>query len=242
MEPKMRKKISRIAVGIIMGLCLVAIVMLVTRIVNQKEIPKEFPKIEVNDKTEAILTKWVYEHSKQISRKTCKEIVEECLKTGKPLLLLAVIEQESEFVPTAVSKKGALGLTQVRATTEFGKDVHEKDLIAKGIIKEKRDLFDVGPSVMAGDYILTLSLKDAKGDVSKALEAYLGGQDGWYVKRILSTLANLYILVETGGKYSVTAEKEKPMPVPPKVEKPKPAPAKPAPAKPAPAKPTEAIE
>jgi len=137
------------------------------------------------------LTKWVYNHSKQISMANCKEIVEESMKTNKPLLLLALIEVESNYVPTAVSSKGALGLTQVMP------NVHEKTLITKGIIKEKRDLFDIAPSIRAGNYVLDTCLSSSKGDVSKALEGYLGGQDKWYVNRILANLANLYLATVT---------------------------------------------
>jgi len=144
----------------------------------------------IKPSTEPLLTKWVYEHSKQISRTGCKEIVQECLKTNKALLIIALIATESEYNQTAVSPKGATGLTQVMP------GVWEKDLISKGIIKERRDLFDLIPSVRAGDYVLSSCLVQSKGDVTKALELYLGGQDGYYVKRILSNLANLYVLVE----------------------------------------------
>lgn len=155
-------------------------------------VPDNVPiNIEGTAKAEAILTKWVYEHSKQISAATCKTIVQESLKTNKPLLIIALIEVESNFTPTAISSKGAIGLTQVMP------GVWEKELISKGIIKERRDLFNVVPSVSAGDMILSFFLKQSKGDVTKALESYLGGQDVSYVKRILSHLANLYVLVES---------------------------------------------
>ena len=143
---------------------------------------------KIRIKSEVALTKWVYEHSKQTSLATCKEIVQESLKTDKPLLMLSLIEVESNFVITAVSIKGAMGLSQVMP------GIHEKELIAKSIIKERRDLFDIIPSVRAGNLVLSSCLKQSKDDVPKALELYLGGQDGWYVKRILSNLANLDLL------------------------------------------------
>jgi len=151
---------------------------------------KKVPLTSTSDKetVEKVLTKWVYEHSKQISLNTSKEIVKESMKTNKPLLMLALIEVESNFVPTAVSNKGAIGLTQVMPV------YHEKSITAKGIIKERRDLFDVVPSIQAGNFVLDSCLTQSKGDVSKALESYLGGQDKWYVNRILSNLANLYML------------------------------------------------
>lgn len=155
---------------------------------KQTQVVKEISSEKNRMKSEAALTKWVYDHSKQISLATCKEIVQESLKTDKPLLMLSLIEVESNFVLTAVSSKGAMGLTQVMP------GIHEKELIAKSIIKERRDLFDVIPSVRAGNLVLSSCLKQSKDDVPKALELYLGGQDGWYVKRILSNLANLDLL------------------------------------------------
>lgn len=149
---------------------------------------KKIPLTLTSDKETDVLTKWVYEHSKQISLTTSREIAKEAMKTNKPLLMLALIEVESNFVPTAVSNKGAIGLTQVMPV------YHEKSITAKGIIKERRDLFDVVPSIQAGNFVLDSCLTQSKGDVSKALESYLGGQDKWYVNRILSNLANLYML------------------------------------------------
>lgn len=143
----------------------------------------------ITNQTQEILTQWVYDHSNRISRAGCREVVIASMKTKRPLLIIALVITESEFVTTAVSAKGALGLTQVMPSWE-------KHLISKGIIKEKRDLFDIGPSIAAGDEVFGLGLKDSKGDVTKALEAYLGGQDGYYVKRIFANLANLYVLME----------------------------------------------
>lgn len=184
------KKFLRVVVGIILASALAFMVF---------GLPKEKKVIDpiatVCDpgkerKTNDLLVTWVYDHSSRISRAAAQEIVFEATKTKRPLLILALIAAESEFTPTVVSSKGALGLTQVMPGS------WEKDLIARGIIRERRDLFDIGPSIAAGDYVLGLNLKSTKGDVSAALEMYLGGRDGAYVKKIFSNLANLYVLVE----------------------------------------------
>jgi len=133
--------------------------------------------------------KWVYNNSNSTSYSTCEAIVVAAMKTDKPLLLIALIEYESlGFTSTAVSKKGAIGLTQIMPK------FWEKELIEKGIIKERRDLFSVGPSVAAGDYVLTQCLNRSDGDVAKALEIYLGAPSPYYVRRILNNLANLYLI------------------------------------------------
>lgn len=154
--------------------------------------PKQSKKPAVHVKVEAvniepILTGWIYNKSSRISRNTCKEIAVESVKTGKPLLILAVIQAESEFVPSSVSNKGAMGLAQIM-------DVHVKDLIKAGIIHEKRDLFNIPQSIHACNFILDGFLKRTGGNVSKALELYLGARDGVYLHKTLSNLADLYVL------------------------------------------------
>jgi soluble lytic murein transglycosylase len=99
---------------------------------------------------------------------------------------------ESNFTPTALSNKGAMGLTQVMPK------YHRKNLIKAGIITTDRDLFNIGASIKAGDMILSEHLAQTNNDVTKALDKYLGGKDGVYVKRIQANLANLYILTHGG--------------------------------------------
>jgi soluble lytic murein transglycosylase-like protein len=144
----------------------------------------------VEGPSKVALIDWVYNKSNRISRKTFTEIVGEAMKYQKPLLLLSIMEVESNFIPTANSPKNALGLMQVMP------GVWDKDLIAKGIIKERRDLYDIEPAVKAGNYVFGICLMQAKGDVEKAMEYYLGGKDGAYTKRILANLATLYLLTD----------------------------------------------
>ena len=138
--------------------------------------------------TEELLTKWVYSKSIKISVGTARQIVKEAMKTDKPLLTLALISIESEFCPSATSSAGAIGLSQIMY------NYHGKALIEAKIIKEKRDLYNVADSIKAGSFILNGFLKQTNGDLSKALEKYLGGANTWYVNRILANLGSLYIL------------------------------------------------
>jgi soluble lytic murein transglycosylase-like protein len=138
--------------------------------------------------TEAKLTEWVYAKSSKISKDTARQIVRECLKTEKPLLTIALISVESEFVPSATSNVGAAGLTQVL----WG--LHNKELVSAGIAKERRDLFNIDVSVKAGSLILNRFIKESGGDLSKALVKYLGGYNQWYKARILEDLGSLYLI------------------------------------------------
>lgn len=181
---------GKITIGLLVFLA-VAVMTLVV-VVKYAGTPEPVKKIVDTGvvKSEPILVEWVYKNSSRISRTTAKEIVTEALKTPKPLITLAIMSVESEFVPTAVSNKGALGLMQINPVA------WEKDLFAKNVIKERRDLFNIDTNIKVGGYIFHVCMTQAKGDVEKALEAYLGGKDGGYVKRILLNLATLYSIAE----------------------------------------------
>lgn len=141
--------------------------------------------------TEARLVQWVYDHSTKISRAQCQEIVREAMKYRYPELLLAIIELESvKFSPGSLSSVGAIGWCQINAKE------HAAELIKAGIIKEVRDLWDTGPNIRAGAYILDQKLKHTKS-VADALNAYRGGRNDIYVLRILSNHADLSIPVQS---------------------------------------------
>jgi len=86
-----------------------------------------------------------------------------------PLLVLAVIQVESRFDPTAVSSQRAMGLMQLRGDTarELAEDI---GLAWKG----DEQLFDPETNVMLGCAYLR-RLKDRFGDDSSVLAAYSSG-------------------------------------------------------------------
>ena len=195
MAHKVRSSRLKYVVFILLILCVGGITLLRVSLRTDPPIlpippPLVVEGVVVIGKSGPALSNWVYSRSIRISRDTCKKIVEETIKYQKPLLLLSIMEVESHFVPTATSSKNAMGLMQVMP------GIWDKDLIAKGIIKERRDLYDIEPSIKAGNYVFNLCLVRSKGDVEKALEYYLGGKDGVYVKRILTSLSTLYILTD----------------------------------------------
>jgi soluble lytic murein transglycosylase-like protein len=149
----------------------------------------------IEHKDAKVLEAWVFAHSTKISRAQARLIVKSTLDTKLPLLMLALACHESQgFDPTAVSKAGAVGLTQVMP------GIHLKSLIETGIIKEPRDLFNISLSMKAGYFILQANLKRTKGDVPAALGLYLGDKDKLYVLKILSYLSDLYYLTETANE------------------------------------------
>ena len=97
-----------------------------------------------------------------------KDIVDAAYKTDNPLLLLALITEESHFDIFAKSRQGAVGCAQIVPR------VWEKELRKAGLLKGYRDYFDPQKSVLMADYIISRLIKK-HGDVKKALMSYQCG-------------------------------------------------------------------
>jgi len=133
------------------------------------------------------------EISSSQAKKLAKLIIEECDNYEiDPSLVLAIIQVESNFSPTAVSDKGAIGLMQVMpSTAEY---LAEKLGIS---ISGKKGLHDPFLNVRLGIYYLSL-LEGRFDNVEDALFAYYYGPGRfesnryvtrklpWYVRRVLS--------------------------------------------------------
>lgn len=133
---------------------------------------------------------WVYDNSERIGRATAGEIVAAAFSNPHPVLILSVIGAESRFDPTAVSKKGAVGLGQIM----YG--VWGKDLERGGIIRAKRDLFGVDENVAATGYVLGVLMAESNGDVIRALTRYLGADYHRYRDRVFLNYVQLSMLRE----------------------------------------------
>jgi hypothetical protein len=158
---------------------------------------REYPKQDEVSKLELRIVDWIYDHSERLSRIECREIAHCAMKTGRPELIVAIIEVESvKFTPGSLSRKGAVNWMQVMFDDKDGKDVNGKELIRVGIVKEKRDLWDTDKNIMAGAFILDKFLKKSKGSVYVALKGYSNGEVDAYIYRILSNHADLCLLRE----------------------------------------------
>jgi hypothetical protein len=100
-------------------------------------------------------------------------------------LILSMINIESNFIPTVVNERNCYGLMQIRPSFE-GRDVWEKELKLKGIIRTKNDLLEPHINIMAGTYILKKYCLTYKYP-SVILSRYSGDDDNVeYVKRVLN--------------------------------------------------------
>lgn len=90
-------------------------------------------------------------------------------------LLHNIARVESNHNPKAVSKKGALGLYQIRYS------VWKDELKKHGIIKNRNDLFDKHKNEKAAKFILSHYYKKT-GCLRKTLEKYSGNASNYYFK------------------------------------------------------------
>ena len=92
-----------------------------------------------------------------------------------PLLIVALIQVESNFKDNALSKKGAKGLMQLLPNT--AKYIHSKD--SKGI-NDFTNLYDMETNIKLGTAYMDYLLKKTKGNMEHALIAYNMGPGNMY--------------------------------------------------------------
>jgi len=98
-----------------------------------------------------------------------------------PMLVLALIDVESDFDQYAISSAGARGLMQVMP---FWKDV---------IGKQEDSLFDIQTNLRYGCAILSLYLEKEKANTTKALARYNGSRgQSWYPMRVYKSMRRIW--------------------------------------------------
>jgi soluble lytic murein transglycosylase-like protein len=101
---------------------------------------------------------------------------------------MALIETESSFIPSNLSKEGAMGLGQIMK-------VHVPILIGENIIKEKRDLFDIAPNIQATSFIFQSLYKKHEYNLRKTMASYLGEHNKKYFESIIRNYFELMALI-----------------------------------------------
>lgn len=143
-----------------------------------KKNPKVFPALAT------IITEGVKEASKKY------EIPE--------VVLLALIDVESDYNYQAVSKVGAIGLTQVYPKVWLNPDNEKENLIALGIIEKKEDLYDPKKNIMAGAFILHRyytqeKKKGVNNPLEKALTRYFGGTQNRHYEKTCASVGEIVL-------------------------------------------------
>ncbi len=102
-----------------------------------------------------------------------------------PLLALAIMREESNFLPTAVSPSDARGLMQLLPST--GRGIVESKL---GVPYRDDTLFNPETNIRCGIYFLGSLLRQFGGNVAQAVAAYNGGPGN--VSRWLAAAPNTF--------------------------------------------------
>ncbi len=156
-----------------------------------------------------IFQKYVSRSSQRMYPRLSREIVEAAVKYSEkydlsPILVLAVVEAESEFYPFALSKKNAKGLMQINP--EANQDV----LLRRGIFKEPTDIFDPDRNIEAGCYLLRRFINQSP-DLDTALDNYLGADSATYKGEIHRVMGKILLLGITEEINSTAQHKIQPV-------------------------------
>jgi soluble lytic murein transglycosylase-like protein len=147
--------------------------------------------IKPNTTAADTLTDYIRHFNPKLYERLAREIVDSAIDSGResnisPIMIVGVMQIESEFNINAISKKEARGLMQINLS------VWSKDLIEKGIMKDPEEIHDPRINVRAGCYILRKYLDETK-DFEKALYKYLGADVKDYKDAINKAIGNILL-------------------------------------------------
>ncbi len=156
--------------------------------------------ISVNTFNRAVLRDFILTHNKKVYDRLVDEIIDACIANAykyrlSPILVLSLIQVESEFNVNATSPIGAVGLTQVNPKDWL--DV----LISRKIVSSMPDCYDPAKNIEAGCFILRHYL-DQTQNFELALDRYLGTQSNKYRDDVYRMVGSILM---TGITYEINA-------------------------------------
>ncbi len=139
-----------------------------------------------------VFQKFIRQSTERMYPRLSREIVEAAIKYSdkydlSPILVLAVVEAESQYYPFAISKKNAKGLMQINT------EVNQALLLQEGILKEPSDIFDPDRNMEAGCFLLRRFLNESS-DLNAALDRYLGADSLQYKAEIHQVMGKVLLL------------------------------------------------
>jgi soluble lytic murein transglycosylase len=139
-----------------------------------------------------VFQKFIHQSSERMYPRLSREIVQAAIKYSdkydlSPILVLAVVEAESQFYPFALSKKNAKGLMQINP------DANQGLLLQEGIFKEPSDIFDPDRNIEAGCFLLRKFINESP-DFNTALDKYLGADSSPYKSEIHQVMGKVLLL------------------------------------------------
>ncbi len=139
-----------------------------------------------------VFQKFVSGTGRRMYSRLSREIVDSAIKYSRkydlsPILVLAIVEAESQFYPFALSKQNAKGLMQINL------EANQELLLREGIFKEPEDVFDPERNIEAGCFLLRRFI-DGCSDLNAALDRYLGADSVTYKAEIHQVMGKILLL------------------------------------------------
>jgi len=155
---------------------------------------KEIKKME---KIKEKCVVWVLNNSSVILEDEAKDVVDIVFnQCNKPFLMLALICVESNFNPKALSKAGAIGLSQIMP---MNFQELQDSLNNYCVLKSERSLFNMEVNIRCGNYLLNKFIDQNSGDVEKGLKQYFGADSKAYVDKIKDAMFSLLMSIDVGS-------------------------------------------
>jgi len=130
------------------------------------------------------ILQWMRDKS-EMPEQVLSAIYDAAVASNNPDIIIAISYVESRFNPFAKSKKGAMGLMGIMP------HVWIEELKARGLVKEKRDLYAIQSNVASGAHIFEKYLSKTN-NIEQSLLEYVGG-DPLYAGRVLQALGEIYL-------------------------------------------------
>lgn len=166
----------------------------------------------VKERDIAAIISYVHTYHKRISTTVAKEIAKHATelsqKRGLALpLIIGIMEVESAFNPSAVSKAGARGLMQVRHS------VWKTKLSETLQMEDRFELHEIDKGIEAGVIVFNHYLEQSEQDISKALYLYVG-KDRTYATSVYEMMGRFVLYKASMSVPAVPAVEVKTEPVP----------------------------
>ena len=182
-KDKRRSVLRNLVLGLVMiaSLALVYAVRIPVKRASSAPSPQSETPVAHEANNQAIL-QWMKENS-DMPEHVLRTIYRAAMKSVNADLILAVCLVESNFNPHVESGKGAIGLMGIMP------NVWLEELSARGIVREREDLFSIPNNIASGAYVLERYLEKTD-NLSDALSRYAGG-DPSYAARVLRMMRKI---------------------------------------------------
>lgn len=109
-----------------------------------------------------------------------------------PIIILGLIQTESDFDIKARSYSGAIGLMQINPKVWVWKNIEFPNLRDMGFVEASADLYDIKTNILCGTYILSKYIEVGKrlqkeNPLEYALTRYFGGQRNKHFSRVINS-------------------------------------------------------